>query len=70
MSSALYRMGRLAARHPWSVIGVVGVVAAVAVVVASTAFGRDLEDTLRRAGPRLAAGRRAAVGGRSPTRPE
>ncbi|MDH3707727.1 MAG: MMPL family transporter, partial [Acidimicrobiia bacterium] len=44
MSSALYRMGRFAARRPWVVIGA-WAMAAVMVVAASGAFGRDLEDT-------------------------
>ncbi len=44
MSSALFRLGRVAARRPWIVIGM-WAAAAVAVVVASSAFGRDLEDS-------------------------
>ncbi len=44
MSTVLYRLGRLAARHPWRVIGV-WLVAAVLVVGASSAFGRKLEDS-------------------------
>jgi RND superfamily putative drug exporter len=44
MSSALYRMGRFASRHPWRVIGA-WLLAAVAVIAASAAFGRDLEDS-------------------------
>ncbi len=44
MSIALYRLGRFAARHPWRIIGA-WLVAAVAVVGASSAFGRELEDS-------------------------
>ena len=44
MSTFLYQLGRSAARHPWRVIGI-WLVAAVAVVGASSAFGRDLEDS-------------------------
>ena len=44
MSSALYRLGRFAASHPWRVIGV-WVLVAVVVVSASSAFGRELEDS-------------------------
>ncbi|WP_420452189.1 MMPL family transporter [Ilumatobacter sp.] len=44
MSSALFRIGRSAARHPWRVIGAWALVAVV-VVAASTMLGRDLEDT-------------------------
>ena len=44
MSSALYRMGRYAARRPWTVIGVWMLVAA-AIIGASQAYGRELEDT-------------------------
>ncbi len=44
MSSALYRLGRLAARRPWRVIGV-WCFLALAVIVASSSFGRELEDT-------------------------
>ena len=44
MSSALYRLGRLAARRPWRVIGAWCVLALV-VIVASSSFGRELEDS-------------------------
>ncbi|NNF54065.1 MAG: MMPL family transporter [Acidimicrobiales bacterium] len=44
MSTALYRLGRSAAGHPWRVIGA-WLVAAVVVVGASVAFGRKLEDS-------------------------
>jgi RND superfamily putative drug exporter len=44
MSSVLYRLGRLAARRPWRVIGV-WLLLAVAVIAASSSFGRDLEDS-------------------------
>ena len=44
MSSALYRLGRFAARHPWRAIGL-WLIAAIAVVGASSAWGRDLEDS-------------------------
>jgi RND superfamily putative drug exporter len=44
MSSALYRLGRLAARRPWRVIGV-WCVLALAVILASSSFGRELEDS-------------------------
>ena len=44
MSHTLYRLGRHAARHPWTTIGAWLVVAAL-VVAASGAFGRDLEDS-------------------------
>ena len=42
MSSALYRLGRFAARRPWLVIGV-WLVISVLVIAASAAFGRELE---------------------------
>ena len=44
MSQALYRMGRFAARHPWRVIGA-WLAVSLLVIGASTAFGRELEDT-------------------------
>jgi RND superfamily putative drug exporter len=44
MSTALYRLGRLAARRPWTFIGA-WLLAAVLVVAASSAFGKELEDT-------------------------
>ncbi len=44
MSTALYRLGRTAARRPWLVIGV-WMIAAVAVIGASSSFGRELEDS-------------------------
>ena len=44
MSTALYRLGRFAARRPWLVVGTWFVLAAV-VVVANTTVGRDFEDT-------------------------
>ena len=43
MSRALERLGRFAARHPWSVIGT-WVTLCLLVVSASAAFGRQLED--------------------------
>ncbi len=49
MSSALYRLGRFAARRPWAVLGVwLGV--AVAVMAASATFGRELEDAFEAPG--------------------
>ncbi len=44
MSSALHRLGRFAATHPWRVVGV-WLVAAIAVVVASATFGQELDDS-------------------------
>ncbi|MEJ7799051.1 MAG: MMPL family transporter [Ilumatobacter sp.] len=44
MSAALYRLGRFAASRPWTVIGLWVLVAAT-VIAASSAFGRELEDT-------------------------
>src|SRR5262245_50651116 len=44
MSSALYRLGRLAARRPYATIGA-WLAVAVLVVAASAGFGRDLEDS-------------------------
>ena len=49
MSIALYRLGRLAARRPWAVLGV-WLVVAVAVVSASSMFGRELEDSFEAPG--------------------
>jgi RND superfamily putative drug exporter len=49
MSIALYRLGRLAARRPWAVLGV-WLVVAVAVVSASSMFGRELEDAFEAPG--------------------
>jgi len=43
MSHALYRLGRFAARRPWTVIAA-WLVVSVLVIGASGAFGRDLED--------------------------
>lgn len=44
MSNVLYRMGRSAASRPWTVLGA-WMVAAVVVIGASSAFGRELEDS-------------------------
>jgi RND superfamily putative drug exporter len=44
MSHALYRLGRFAARRPWTAIGVWFAIAAL-VIAASGAFGRDLADS-------------------------
>ncbi len=44
MSNALYRLGRLAARRPYAIVGA-WLAVAVLVVAASAGFGRDLEDT-------------------------
>jgi putative drug exporter of the RND superfamily len=44
MSHALYRLGRFAARRPWTVIAT-WLLVAVVVVGASAAFGRELEDS-------------------------
>jgi len=44
MSNSLYRLGRLAARRPWAVIGA-WLVVSVLVVAASSAFGQKLEDS-------------------------
>ena len=44
MSSLLYRIGRDAAQRPWRVIAT-WLVVAIAVVAASSAFGRDLDDS-------------------------
>ena len=46
MSTALHRLGRFAARRPWTVIGV-WVALAVTVIGSATMFGRDLEDSMR-----------------------
>ncbi len=45
MSHALYRLGRLAARHPRRVIGA-WLVAAVVIIACSATFGRDLGDSI------------------------
>ena len=45
MSHRLYRLGRYAARRPWTVIGT-WLVMAVLVIGASTMFGSELEDSL------------------------
>jgi RND superfamily putative drug exporter len=44
MSTALYRLGRLAARRPYAIVGA-WLAVAVLVVAASAGFGRDLEDS-------------------------
>jgi RND superfamily putative drug exporter len=44
MTNALYRLGHLAARKPWRVIGVWLVISAL-VIGASSTFGRELEDS-------------------------
>ncbi len=44
MSNALYRLGRVAARRPFAIVGA-WLAVAVLVVAASAGFGRDLEDT-------------------------
>ena len=44
MSNALYRLGRVAARRPYAIVGA-WLAVAVLVVAASAGFGRDLEDT-------------------------
>ncbi len=44
MSSALFRLGSFAARHPWRVIAL-WALGAVTIVVASATVGRDLEDS-------------------------
>ncbi len=44
MSTFLYRLGRSAARHPWRVLAI-WLLAAATVVGASSAFGRELEDS-------------------------
>ena len=45
MSTALHRLGRFAARHPWRVIGA-WLLVTLAVVGLSSSFGKDLEDSL------------------------
>src|SRR3954452_19082981 len=45
MSQSLYRLGRLAARRPWAVIGS-WLVLAVVVVAASNTFGHRLKDSM------------------------
>ncbi len=45
MSQALYRLGRLAARRPWRVIGT-WVVLSILVISASSAFGEELSDSM------------------------
>ncbi|WP_198676011.1 MMPL family transporter [Kribbella monticola] len=45
MSHALYRLGRYAARRPWTVIGT-WLIVSVLVVAASSAFGHKLEDSM------------------------
>ena len=44
MSTALYRLGRFAARRPWTVLGTWFVVAAI-VIVSSATGGKEFEDT-------------------------
>jgi RND superfamily putative drug exporter len=44
MSNSLYRLGRLAARRPWAVIGT-WLVLSVLVIAASSTFGQKLEDS-------------------------
>jgi RND superfamily putative drug exporter len=44
MSNALHRLGRLAARRPYPIVGA-WLAVAVVVIAASAGFGRDLEDT-------------------------
>ena len=44
MSNMLYRLGRMAARHPWRVIGAWLIVSA-CVVAASATVGKDLDDS-------------------------
>ena len=44
MSNALYRLGRVAARRPYAIVGA-WLAVAVLVVAASAGFGRDLEDS-------------------------
>ncbi|MGB3684872.1 MAG: hypothetical protein WA991_03500, partial [Ornithinimicrobium sp.] len=45
MSHRLYRLGRYAARDPWTVLGT-WLVMALLVIGASTTFGSELEDSL------------------------
>ena len=49
MSHALYRIGRFAARRPWTVIGV-WMAVALLVIAASASFGRELEDAFEAPG--------------------
>ena len=44
MSTALYRLGRFAARRPWTVLGTWFVIAAI-VIVSSATGGKEFEDT-------------------------
>lgn len=44
MSNALYRLGRFAARRPWTVIGT-WLLVSIVVIGASVSFGRELEDS-------------------------
>ena len=44
MTVILYRLGRFSARRPWVVIGLWALTAAL-VISASSAFGRDMEDS-------------------------
>ncbi len=44
MSTALYRLGRFAARRPWTVLGIWFVIAAI-VIVSSATGGKEFEDT-------------------------
>ena len=46
LSHALYRIGRFAARRPWTVIGS-WLVVTVVVLGASVGFGQELEDSSR-----------------------
>jgi RND superfamily putative drug exporter len=46
ISRGLYRLGRLSARRPWTVIGA-WVVLVIVVVGSSSAFGKDYEDSFR-----------------------
>ena len=58
---ALYRLGRFAARRPWTVIGA-WLIVSVLVVGASGAFGQRARRLLRGPGPRLPGSRRPAHG--------
>lgn len=49
MSNALYRLGRLASRHPWRVVGV-WLIVSILVVGASGTIGGELSDTFELAG--------------------
>ncbi len=44
MSSLLYRLGRFGARHPWRMIGA-WLLVAIVLIGASSAVGRELDDT-------------------------